>query len=114
MRFETLKKHLLKKPSSFIDHPFGDDVPVFKVKNKLFALVSLQKPLAINLKCDPEDAEILRKMWDAVQPGYHMNKLHWNTVTLDGSIPKEIVFGFIDDSYDLVVKGLSKKDRQSL
>ena len=76
----------------------------------MFALIAVEKtPLRINLKCDPELALDLRAAYSAVQPGYHMNKKHWNTITIDGSLPDEEIVTMIDDSYDLVVKGLGKR-----
>ena len=81
----------------------------------MFALIAVQDtPLRINLKCDPELARHLRAAYRAVQPGYHMNKKHWNTITLDGSLPNEEILTMIDDSYDFVVKGLPNGDRKSL
>lgn len=78
---------------------------VFKVKEKMFALIAVEEtPLRINLKCDPELALHLRAAYSAVQPGYHMNKKHWNTVTIDGTIPDGEIITMINDSYDLVVK----------
>ncbi len=88
---------------------------VFKVAGKMFALVFLEdSPLSINLKCDPDLAMHLREFYTAVQPGYHMNKKHWNTVILDGSVPDDDIFSMADDSYDLVVNGLKKADKQRL
>jgi len=115
MEFESLRAYLLKKKGAFEDFPFGPEVMVFKVMGKLFALVALaESPLRINLKCDPELAIHLREFYKAIQPGYHMNKKHWNTVTLDNSIPYEEVLTMINDSYDLVVKGLKKPDKEKL
>ena len=109
MNFEILRKYLLDKPGATEEFPFGPSAMVFKVRRKMFALIAvLETPLRINLKCDPELARHLRAAYDAVQPGYHMNKKHWNTITLDGSLPKEEILTMIDDSYDLVVKGLGK------
>ena len=82
--------------------PFGDDTLVFKVKEKIFALVNLDGDLSINLKCDPVLAIDLRERYSSVIPGYHMNKKHWNTVLLDGSVPDKEVFSWIDHSYDLI------------
>ena len=88
---------------------------VYKVVGKMFALVPLDAdPLAISLKCEPGQALLLRDVYPAVQPGYHMNKTHWNTVTLDGTIPEPEIWGMIDDSYDLVVAGLSRAQRAAL
>ncbi len=81
----------------------------------MFALCNVNdKPLELNLKCDPELSELLREKYDAVKPGWHMNKHHWNTVTLDGSIPEREVLELIDMSYELVVKSLSKSERAKL
>jgi predicted DNA-binding protein (MmcQ/YjbR family) len=108
MDFETLCAYLENKPAARQDMSFGTDVLVFKVLNKMFALVAWQDdPLMIALKADPVDAIILRRQFPAVKPGYHLNKKHWNTVTLDGSIPDEELRRMIDDSYRLVVQGMT-------
>lgn len=100
------------------DYPFDETTLVFKVMGKMFALIPLDiphdYPPTITLKCDPKLAEILRVTYDAVRPGYHMNKKHWNTVTVDGSIPDDEVREMIDNSYKLVVKSLKKADREKL
>ncbi|NIP28657.1 MAG: MmcQ/YjbR family DNA-binding protein [Phycisphaerae bacterium] len=111
---QTLYRYILKKKGAFEDRPFGPDTAVFKVMGKMFALVGDNEPLAVNLKCDPDEAVFLRQMYFAVQPGYHMNKRHWNTVTIDGSIPDEEIRQMVDSSYNLVVKGLKKADREAL
>ena len=109
MDFEAFRKYLLNKPGASEDFPFGPSAMVFKVRSKMFALIAVEEtPLRINLKCDPELARHLRAAYDAVQPGYHMNKKHWNTVTIDGSLPDEEILTMIDDSYDLVSKKLGK------
>lgn len=113
--FNTIEQRLLTYKGAFLDYPFGPEAAVFKVMNKMFALVAWQEePLTISLKCDPEDALQFRAMFAAVIPGYHLNKRHWNTVTLDGSVPDEILGDMIDASYTLVVKGLRKADRDNL
>jgi len=95
--------------------PFGDGVAVFKVGGKIFAMVSLgDRPAQVSLKCGPDLAVELRSRYDAVAAGYHLNKTHWNTVTLDGSIPTDEVAEMIDDSYTLVVRTLRRADRQKL
>ena len=105
MNFETLLEYLHVKPGATEEFPFGPSAMVFKVRGKMFALIAVQDtPLRINLKCDPELALHLRAAYRAVQPGYHMNKKHWNTITLDGSLPNEEILTMIDDSYDLVAK----------
>ena len=109
MEIEALRSYLLKKQGAFEDFPFGPDVMVYKVMGKMFALVfGDESLLRINLKCDPELALHLRAKYNAVQPGYHMNKKHWNTIILDGSIPNDELSTMIDDSYNLVIKGLKK------
>jgi len=123
---EQVEQYLLAKPETLFDYPFGEDVKVFKVKNKMFATLSLGKGnekgvgdimagrYCINLKCDPEESVMLRDIFDAVIPGYHMNKRLWNTVILDGSIPQGEIERMIDNSYLLVVSKMSKKDQQSI
>ena len=82
--------------------PFGDDTLVFKVNGKIFALANLDGDLSLNLKCEPAFALELRERYTSVLPGYHMNKKHWNTVLIDGSISDKEVFSWIDHSYNLV------------
>ncbi|MGB0992370.1 MAG: MmcQ/YjbR family DNA-binding protein [Akkermansiaceae bacterium] len=95
--------------------PFGPEVLVYKVCGKAFALTNPDRmPPQMNLKCDPDRAELLRDEYEAIIPGYHMNKRHWNTVQFDGSVPNELCTELIDHSYDLVVKSLKKSDRESL
>jgi predicted DNA-binding protein (MmcQ/YjbR family) len=97
------------------DYPFGDDVAVFKVGGRMFALVSLDgDPGRVNLKCDPDTAVDLRARHPAVRPGYHQNKRHWNTVELDGSIADDELEEMIDHSYELVVGQLSRAQRSRL
>ncbi len=94
------------------DYPFGDEVAVFKVEGKMFALVSLTgEPGSMTLKCDPEWALELRARHEAVRPGYHTNKRHWNTVDLDGTVDDDDLREMIDHSYELVVRGLPRQDR---
>lgn len=115
MDLEALHTYLHSKKAVTEGLPFGPDVLVLKVMGKMFALVSLDDiPPRVNLKCDPEEALVLRDRYDAVLPGYHMNKKHWNTVILDGSIPRDEVMAMIDASYGLVVKGLTKAKRREL
>ncbi len=103
------------KPGSVEDYPFGDEVAVFKVVGRMFALVSLgPAPGTISLKCDPGLAASLRARYRAVTPGYHLNKRHWNTVTLDGSVPDEDLLEWLDHSYDLVIARLTKAQRDEL
>lgn len=109
------REYLLNRPDSWQDYPFGPDVAVFKIYQKMFATLGYEDQTArINLKCDPEEALALRDIFPAVIPGYHMNKAHWNTVILDGSIPRGEIERMIDRSYALVVKGLPKGQRVAL
>ena len=95
--------------------PFGPQNSVFKVAGKMFAIASLKEPpLRISLKCEPELAEGLRAAHEAIIPGYHLNKRHWNTVLLDGSLPEKMVLELIEDSYDLVVAKLPKSTQVEL
>lgn len=115
MTVDELAAALLAKPGAWEDYPFGPDAAVFKVKSKMFALIPVgAKPLRVNLKCDPHWAELLRENYAAVTPAYHMNKRHWNTVLLDGTIPPDEVQEMIDHSYRLVVKGLTRAERADL
>src|ERR1043165_2723905 len=112
MDVESFREYCLTKPHATEGTPFGEDVLVFKVGGKMFALVSLDEvPSTVNLKCDPDRALELRDRYEQVQPGYHMNKKHWNTVVLDGVIPDKEGREMIDHSYDLVVRSLPKKKR---
>jgi predicted DNA-binding protein (MmcQ/YjbR family) len=97
------------------DHPFGDEVAVFKVGGKMFALVLLtDDPGRVTLKCDPDWALELRDRHAAVQPGYHSNKRHWNTVELDGTIDPDEVAEMIDHSYDVVFQSLTRSTRAEI
>lgn len=103
------------KPGAVEDYPFGDEVAVFKVADRMFALVPLgETPGSVSLKCDPELAISMRARYAGVTPGYHLSKRHWNTVTLDGSVPDEEVLELIDHSYDLVVARLTRAQRDQL
>ncbi len=115
MTEKALKQYLLGKPEAVEDFPFGPDAAVYKVCGKMFALVFCQKgECRVNLKCNPEEAVELRSVFDAVLPGYHMNKRHWNTVRLDGSLPRGEIERMVDNSFRLVVKGLKKSERRGL
>jgi predicted DNA-binding protein (MmcQ/YjbR family) len=112
---KALKQYLLSKPEAVEDFPFGPDAAVYKVLGKMFALVFQQQgEWRVNLKCDPREALELRHVFEAVLPGYHMNKAHWNTVRLDGSLPMGEFERMVDNSYALVVKGLKKAERRGL
>ena len=114
MDLETIREYCLKKKGVTESLPFNEDSPVYKVMNKIFLIANLIPPISINLKCDPEKAVELREKYPAVTPGYHMNKLHWNTVMLDNSIPDKFILSWIDDSYSLAANGLNKKEKQKL
>lgn len=115
MELERLRAHCLARPGTSEDRPFGPDALVMKVRGKIFAIVADQvQPARVSMKCEPAVAEALRDAHDAVAPGYHLNKRHWNTVTLDGTVTDEDVLGWIDDSYDLVVDGLPRAVRAAL
>lgn len=115
MTFRELREHCRSKPGAEATFPFGEEVLVFKVAAKMFALTNLERlPLSVSLKCDPDRAVALRDRYPAVQPGYHLNKTHWNTVEIDGSIPDADIRAWIDDSYALVVQSLKRADREAL
>ena len=112
---EQIRDYCLKKKSVTEEFPFDEETLVFKVMGKIFILASLDSiPLQFNLKCDPEKAIELREEYEAVQPGYHMNKRHWNTIIIDGSIPSKKILEWIDHSYNLVSAGLRKTDQEKL
>jgi predicted DNA-binding protein (MmcQ/YjbR family) len=120
MDFEQSQYYLSQKPEAQLCYPFDPDIMVFKVTNKMFALLSPnggknpnQLP-QMNLKCDPDQAQELRDVFDAVKPGYHMNKRHWNTIILDDTIPSSEIERMINHSYTLVVKGLRKSELNQL
>jgi len=122
MNQEQAREYLLKKPFTVETFPFGDGVSVFKVKHKMFATLVLGKMgnsddqgndiSWMNLKCDPQEAIMLRDIFPSVIPGYHMSKVHWNTVKLDGSVPQGDIQRMVDNSFDLVVGNMVKKDQQ--
>lgn len=125
--YQQAEQYLLSKPSACVDYPFGHDIKVFKVKNKMFATLALGKMGKVvssengdkqdwwmNLKCDPDEAVMLRDIFPAIIPGYHMNKRLWNTIILDGSIPQGEIERMMDNSFKLVVSKMTKKDQQSI
>jgi len=115
MDLETLKSFLLEMDGVTEGIPFGPEALVYKVLGKLFALIAWDvSPMRISLKCDPERALELRSVFEGVRGAYHFNKRHWNMVDLDGSVPIPEVLAMIEDSYDLVVKGLPKAKRHQL
>lgn len=102
MNIEILRNYCISKIDSEECFPFGDDTLVFKRYGKIFALVNLEGDLSVNLKCDPSFALELREKYPCVTPGYHMNKKHWNTILIDGSVSDNEIFSWIDHSYDLI------------
>ncbi|MBI2619446.1 MAG: MmcQ/YjbR family DNA-binding protein [Ignavibacteriales bacterium] len=113
MTIAAVRRYCLAKPGTiFEDFPFGEETLVIKVFGKAFLLSDLTRhPPAMNLKCEPARALELRARYDAVLPGYHMNKKHWNTVVLDGSIPPQEILAMIDHSFEEVVRGLKRTER---
>ena len=110
MHVESIRNYCLLKAAVTESFPFDQDTLVFKVGGKIFATIRLdKKPLAINLKCDPERSVELRDSYQSVIPGYHSNKKHWNTIFVDGELSKDLVEELIDHSYNLVLVKLSKK-----
>ena len=114
MNIEEFREYCLKKKGVQESFPFDLTTLVFKVMGKMFALTDLEDRFSINLKCDPLKAVELRGEYNAVKPGYHMNKIHWNTIEMDGTIDDDLLCQLIDDSYALVVQSLTKKDQQEL
>ncbi len=113
--FAQLYDYCMAKPGTVEDYPFGEETLVFKVGGKMFALTGIEAlPPRVNLKCDPERVPELRERYEAIRPGYHMNKSHWNTVVLDGTIPEPLICELIDHSYELVVASLPAKVRKEL
>lgn len=114
MNIEDIRSYCLAKQGTEETFPFDEVTLVFKVMGKMFLLTNLDGDLSVNLKCNPEKAEELREQYPAVIPGYHMSKVHWNTVMIDGSVPEKLIYQWIDDSYDLIVASLTKKLREAL
>jgi len=113
MTGDDLRMLCLSLPETDEGFPFGPEVLIFKVAGKMFATLAIDAiPQASNLKCDPERAVLLRDEHEGIAPGWHMNKKHWNTITLDGSVPTELVDELVRHSYELVVGGLKKVDRE--
>ena len=111
MNIEDIREYALSKPGVEEGFPFGETTLVFKIKGKMFLLLSLDaSPVSFNVKCDPDRASELRETYSCIRPGYHMNKKHWNTITVDGTLNKKALWEHIDHSYDLVA-GISKKKK---
>lgn len=114
MNVESVREYCLKMKGCSEGFPFDETSLVMKVGGKMFALINLDEDPSLNLKCDPEEALVLRETYNAVSPGYHMNKKHWNTVLLDDSIKDEVIKKWIKDSYQLVVNKLPLKIRNQI
>jgi len=123
LTYQQAEQYLLEKPETRLDYPFTDDIKVFKVKNKMFATLALgkmgkgdgdNKDWWMNLKCDPDEAIMLRDIFPSIIPGYHMNKKLWNTIILDASIPQGEIERMMDNSFKLVVSKMTKKDQASI
>jgi predicted DNA-binding protein (MmcQ/YjbR family) len=114
VNIESFQKYCVSKKGVTEEFPFGEDTLVYKVCGKMFALTNIEDFSNVNLKCDPGEGADLRERYEAVRPGYHMNKKHWITVTIDGSITDKLLREWIDSSYSLVVSGLSKSDKLRL
>jgi predicted DNA-binding protein (MmcQ/YjbR family) len=111
----VLRRRCLARPGATEEFPFGPTTSVFKVAGKMFALSALAgRPLRVSVKCEPELAEQLRASYPEVGPGYHLNKRHWNTISLEGGLPEPMVTAMIEDSYDLVVAALPRATREAL
>jgi predicted DNA-binding protein (MmcQ/YjbR family) len=114
VNIETFRQHCLTKRGVTEEFPFGGEILVYKVVGKMFALTSVEHFSRISLKVDPEISVELQEKYPAVQPGYHLNKRHWITVLIDGSLSDKLIRGWIDDSYELVVQKLTKKEKSLL
>lgn len=114
MDMESLRNYCLMKNGATEELPFDENSPVYKVMGKIFAIINLIPPYSINLKCSPEKAVDLRERYDAITPGYHMNKTHWNTIELNRGVSPNLFKKLVDHSYDLVVEGLPAKIRAKL
>ncbi len=105
MDHKTVEEFILSLPNSRLDYPFGKEAAVYKVEDKMFALVAEGKqPVRLSLKCDPELSKVLREKYESVMEGYHLNKKHWNTIVLSGQLSWDEVQALIRHSYDLVTK----------
>ncbi len=111
---QTISEYALSLPGSEGAFPFDEKTLVVKVMGKMFLAMDIENPSTVNLKCDPDRAVALRAEHDEVKPGYHMNKKHWNTVRVNGSLPWSLVIELINHSYDLVVSSLTRTQREQL
>lgn len=114
MNIERFRTHCITKKGVSEEFPFGEQTLVYKVMGKMFALTDIDNFESVNLKVEPEHGVELREQYDAVRPGYHMNKKHWITVVMDGSVPDKQFQQWVDDSYNLVVVSLTRKQKAAL
>lgn len=114
MNIEDFRNYCIQKYGVTEEFPFDETTLVFKVKGKMFAAIDVDIFESVNLKCDPEEAIKLREKYEAVLPGYHMSKKHWNTILFDGSLSDQQIFHWLNHSYDLVVSNLPKKLREEV
>jgi len=115
MDIDSFRSYCLAKPGTSEDMPFGPDVLTIRVMGKIFAFAGLDAvPLSVSLKTDPEHAIELREQYDAIRGAYHLNKKHWSSVRIDGSVPTKVITQMIDESYALVVSGLKRSERDLL
>ena len=115
MNFKQLDKYILSKQGVSFDYPFDEKTRVYRVGEKIFALTSEESPVCVNLKCDPIYALELRSLYEGIIAGYHMNKKHWNTVTVeDSDVDEETIRELLDHSYELIYKSLTKKKKEEL
>lgn len=114
MSAEEIREYCILKKGVTEGFPFDAETLVFKVAGKMFLLMSLDSnPVQFNVKCDPQKAIELREKYNFVQPGYHMSKVHWNTIVCEGRTSKKLIYTWIDDSYDLIVQSLPKKQKEA-
>jgi predicted DNA-binding protein (MmcQ/YjbR family) len=115
MTLDELKRYLRSKPGATEESPFGPEHLVYKVMGKIFAVVGWdEEPVTMSVKCEPERVEELRQVFRAVRPAPYFDKHHWNLIVLDGSVPEPELLAMVDDSYDLVVKNLTRAQRERL
>lgn len=112
MDFKQMDTYLLSKKGATFDYPFDETVRVYRVANKIFALTADKEPLAINLKCNPIYALELRSLYESIKAGYHMNKKHWNTVSVGSDVDDTLLKELVDHSYVLVYGKLTKRERE--
>lgn len=114
MTIDFFRTYCLKKPGVNEDTPFDEDTLCFKVGGKIFAIIDINLFQSVNLKCEPEKAMELRELYEGIEPGYHMNKKHWNTVSFSGSVPDPLILELVDHSYELVFSSLPGKIKDQI